>query len=99
MLKSLNPFATPFLNEGTMRAWVASLERSERFSLMVDFETTYWWSDTCRTSLEAAGAAGTGEPAGSRQDGRAAPGRMDSFLPARSGGARALSSSEIAASL
>src|SRR5712692_9552279 len=58
--KSLNPFATPFLKDGTMRACVASYERSLSAPFTVDLASTYWFSESCRTSFCAAGCPGCG---------------------------------------
>src|SRR5512146_1292575 len=64
--KSLNPFATPFLNDGTIRACVATMFRFESVWSMYDFFTSYLLSATFFT---ASGGAPVSGPAGA---GRAA---------------------------
>ena len=93
MLKSLKPFATPFLNDGTIRACVASLERSERLSLMVAFATTYWFSESCLTSFDAEGAAGIGAMLTFNIPADGAPVSMYSLCPSLSISTRSLSMS------
>src|SRR5207237_10547563 len=64
MEQSLKPLATPFLNDGTIRALVARSERLVRALLISLFATTYWFSESCLTPSPpppAATGPGTGE--------------------------------------
>ena len=93
MEKSLNPLATPFLKDGTMRAWVARLDRSLSAPFTVALASTYWFSESCRTSLlcATAGWPGCGTGAKPRFGGAEAVLSMYSLRPSLSSSTRSFS--------